>query len=181
MGRSVVKLLVAVLSGSMVTLTSSQLPLQSLTVPAERLPRECRLAPARKSASGQPQTIGYPNLTENPWVGTDRPKLRSIRQVVDGPPYWNGPEEWSRLSDGVVEAYRAIYVVATDRVEVNVYAVRFDNPKLAARALLSKVAGAQVMAKGSTVVRVISSGDGECTKRIIAYITSLKALGHEQH
>ena len=166
------------IASSLFALGLSQSPLQSLTVPRERLPRDCRLLPVPRPKSGQPQIVGYPNLTENPWVGTDREKLRSIRQVIDGPPHAQGPDEWSRLSDNVIEGYRAIYIgAATDRVEVNVYAVRFTDSKFAAKALLTKLVGDRVIARGSTVVRVIARGNGECVKRITEYVTSLKQLG----
>jgi hypothetical protein len=161
----------------MVALSSPQLALHSLTVPVERLPPGCRLVPARTSGTGQPAIIMYPSLTDNPWVGTDRLKTRRIREVIDGPPYAADAEALSKLSDGVLEAYRAVYQAASERVQINVYAVRFNDPKLTARAFVTQLAGGRIIVRGSTVVRVLSAADGGCLRRISDYIASLQGLG----
>jgi len=109
-----------------------QIALSDLTVPAERRPADCGLADQLEAAiTGRPKP--------NPWIGTDRSILASLRQKVDGVPRTLLPdlppmprEEPGRrlqLADGVEEGYAATYEWAVPasatRVVVFVRAVRF--------------------------------------------------------
>lgn len=89
--------------------------------------------PVNPNATGAARFVMSPGVRENPWIGTRRPTLATLRQVIDGPagPTYglSGPALHERLADDVVEGYRARYVAADD-VRVDVYAVRFNDPTL---------------------------------------------------
>lgn len=173
------KLLSLLLVSTIGTSNVAELRLQSLTVPADRLPHGCRLAPVPKSATGKPLFVGYPNLTENPWVGADVAKVRSIRGIVDGPPYWHGPGEWSKLSDDVIEAYRAIYRAA-DGAKTDVYAVRFTDPKFTNKASLRSLAdGVPVIVRGTVVISLSGARRSVCFRAVTDYITSIEGLDRD--
>jgi hypothetical protein len=70
-------------------------------------------------ATGAARFVMSPGVRENPWVGTRRPTLAILRQIVDGPggPRYglSGPALHDRLADDVVEGYRARYVASDGR------------------------------------------------------------------
>lgn len=158
----------------------------SLTVPVNRLPRGCHLAPVPTSSTGKPQVVAYPNLTENPWIGghSETEKLRDasaptrverVRQVIDGPPYSTGSVHNARLAEEVVGAYRALYVAA-DGMKVDVYAIQFTDPKLAGKAGLRPLKdGVRVVVRGTLVVRILGGVGGSCFQAVTDHMTSLKA------
>ena len=111
--------------------------MQDLTVPAERLPAGCVLAPgSTKGLDGnRVQTRNWTGLRipTNPWAGADTSLVASIRERMDGPtPVPDGPPlsptEAARFrlhfADGVEEAYAAIYEQSEAELIV-VYAARF--------------------------------------------------------
>jgi hypothetical protein len=116
--------------------------LAALTVPAERLPSGCRLQPVDPKATGAARFVMYPGVRENPWIGTRRPTLANLRRMIDGPtgPTYglSGPALHERLADDVVEGYRARYIAA-DEAQVDVYAVRFNDPALIRAAVMNRL------------------------------------------
>jgi hypothetical protein len=113
--------------------------MQVLTVPAERLPAACTLSPA-PSIRVDDSTVRsglWAEFPTNPWIGTDRRLIVSIRQMIDGPySVPDGPpldpkpttRYLSQLADGVEEAYGAVYA-QSDAGLITVRALRFAPPK----------------------------------------------------
>src|SRR5687768_15642469 len=124
MSGTIPPLAIAVLLTSAVQ-TQTNTTLQQLTVPAERLPAGCTLSPApAQSIDGQHVRgglwAGLP-ISRNPWVGTDRQIIASIRERVDppselpdGPPLSRAELARARLrlADGVEAGYAAVYLDA---------------------------------------------------------------------
>lgn len=131
-------MIVAIIS-AMGARVASQLPvrLESLTFPSERLPSGCMLSPSpTAAAAGNRIREGlWDNLpiTTNPWVGTDRSIIATIRERVEGPvvAFPDGPplsrSELSRfrlaLADGVEEGYAAVYTFESRLIVA--YGLRF--------------------------------------------------------
>lgn len=118
----------------------ADLPLDSLTVPADRLTEECRLSHSRSMSIDATLVrsglwAGLP-ITSNPWKGNDPVPAAAIREridpamVPDGPPLSVTEAARFRLrqADDVVEAYAAIYAL-TDSGLVTVYAVTLKNAR----------------------------------------------------
>ena len=151
-------------------------PMESLTVPPQRLPSGCRLAPLL-GANGEP-FVAYPGVRQNPWVGTGT-AATSIRQIVDGPPLNSddpaGPARFTRSAIGVVEAYRAVYMAA-DRSQVDVYAVRFNDAALTVRASMSRLGeqSRRVHVVGATAVVLLPGIGGDCYRAVADYIASIR-------
>jgi hypothetical protein len=127
---------IAFLSGTAPSFRPQLVKMLELTVPAERLPAGCVLSTndtARRDGtrvrSRNWAGLGIPS---NPWAGTDRPLVASIRQRMeptvtpDGPPPSRSDAASFRLhfADGVEEAYAAIYEQSETELIV-VYASRF--------------------------------------------------------
>ena len=77
------RLILAALVGTVLvpSTTHQDQELSRLTVPAERLPKGCRLAPPlQPEESGRPRT-DYPPLGPNPWVGHSPGGQTCIRRV----------------------------------------------------------------------------------------------------
>jgi hypothetical protein len=120
----------------------SDLSLDALTLPSNRLGTECRLAPAAtaKVAPGQPLSTGrWAGLpvSSNPWRGDDESTVAAIRARIDRPPTTPDPPGLSRVelarfrlqwARGIEEAYAAIYDTAGGD-PVTVYALRFSDPR----------------------------------------------------
>jgi len=112
--------------------------INDLTVPPDRLPAGCTLSPSDSVRLDGNRIrgglwAGLP-ITSNPWTGTDRPIVASIRERMGGPPLEpDGPPldrpAASRyrllLADGVEEVYAAIYLMQSDSTPIVVYASRF--------------------------------------------------------
>jgi hypothetical protein len=162
------------------TSVQAQLRLQALTVPPEHLPKGCALAPVPTSPNGEKLVFASPNLRTNPWVGTDRSKAAIIREVVDGPPRNTdpppGPAGFAKEAENVIESYRAVYVGA-DASRIDVYAVRFDDPKWTGRALMSRVVeGVQrrIIVHETLAVAVLPGEGGDCFRAVVDYIASVR-------
>jgi hypothetical protein len=161
--------------------------LRDLTLPAERLPGGCALSPAPSvHLDGSRVRSGlWAEFPTNPWIGTDRRLMASIREMVDGPvAVPDGPplgaKELSRylvqLADGVEEAYGAVYM-QSDANLISVRAIRFapgEKPWASAHSSDTRVPrnpGMIRVAIGPIVA--IVTGDGECFQAVGAYLKSL--------
>ena len=148
----------------------------SLTVPRQSLPAGCQLAPLVDPRTKRPFAT-YPGVRQNPWVGTGI-EAALVRDFVDGPLLNSDePQRAKRLKEklnGLVEAYRAVYLDSNNR-KVDVFAVRYDDPGLASKALLSRLGNAprKIIVIKSTAVVVMSERGGDCAEAVEKYITSL--------
>jgi len=161
--------------------------LQDLTIPNDRLPAWCALAPA--DAARQPGGrihrglwAGLP-ITTNPWTGRDRRVIASIRERVDPPPtVTDAPltraeasRYFLRLADGVEEGYAAVYAQDGSNDSIVVSALRFaatENP-------FYSLADAKAFYRPTTrieigrIVAVVTGGGGECFQALETYLKSL--------
>jgi len=107
---------VALAAGASQTAPPRVLSMRDLTLPAERLPVGCALSPAPSvHLDGSRVRYGlWSGFPANPWIGTDRRLMASIRELVDGlatipdgPPLdaKELPRYLGQLADGVEEAY----------------------------------------------------------------------------
>jgi len=163
-------------------------PMHELTVPADRLPAGCALSPAQSvRLDGNQMRSGlWAEFPSNPWAGTERRLIISIRQIIegpakvpDGPP--PGSKELSRylgqLADGVEEAYGAVYLDADENLIV-VRALRFAS--IETPVTTGEFSGAEVTASPATlrvpigsIVAVVNGYQGACRRAIEAYLKSL--------
>jgi hypothetical protein len=170
------------------TVPSRPVTLSDLTVPNDRLPAGCRLVPSPTVFLGGNRIQGglWANLpiSTNPWVGTDRQTIASIRERVEGPVVVpDGPPppapELSRyrlsLADGVNEAYAAIYTQAGSTLPVIVYGFRFSSgrqPFSFSDTIGSDVSNAVRMQIGP-ITTVIDVNDDACSHAVEGYLKSL--------
>ena len=111
--------------------------MQDLTVPENQLPTGCRLKVIDSSRRGPIIRMSAQpfSIAGNPWTGTDRRILATLRQhldgygmvrLPDGPPLTNSEASAMLLkfADGVEEGYVATYT-QTDSRDLSVWAVRF--------------------------------------------------------
>jgi hypothetical protein len=141
------KIVAVLLVGSIAGWSPLQSPpdegLARLTVPAQRLPKDCRLEPVGKDERGQPSILMGPGrLDVNPWIGWRQPTVALIRESVEAryDPEYRGPEGLRRLAEGTIDGYIAQYITS-DGGKILVYAVRFDDPSLTARAATMRLDG----------------------------------------
>jgi hypothetical protein len=157
--------------------------MESLTVPARSLPAGCRLRPLIR-ADGRP-FVAYPGVRENPWRGSGR-IAAIIAEFVNGPRLKSDEtsrlDRLVRLESEVSEAYRAVYVAADDS-EVNVYAVRFKDPKYAIPASLSRLSdrSGRVIVHGTTAVWLLPSRDERCLRAVTEHIASIVQPAHDSN
>lgn len=162
--------------------------MQDLTVPKERLPAGCALSPADSVALEGNRVqgglwTGLP-ITTNPWAGTDRRAVASIRERMEGPAMLpDGPpltaREFSRyrlqLADPVKEAYAAIYK-QSEPEPILVYALWFLSTERPADRSSdtppSKNPRVIRMAIGP-IVTVVHGDGGHCFQAVGAYLKSL--------
>ncbi len=166
-----------------------------LTVPASRLPADCRLrtaSPKPQAPAGSPVVVTIVSETaadpmpSNPWYGQDRHVAAAIRRIIDGSPKeLDGPPLDAdaakafalRWAENVIEAYGATYRSGDGR-SVAVYAIRFNDEQLA-RPLpppgtTPVVRGTSTrIVSGSTVVLVVGGPRSNCFDSIIHHIRSL--------
>jgi hypothetical protein len=157
--------------------------INDLMVPPDRLPAGCTLSPSDSvhldgSRVGGGLWAGLP-ITSNPWTGTDRSIVASIRERMGGPPLEpDGPPldrpAASRyrllLADGVEEAYAAIYSTQSDSTPIVVYASRFT--PTARPFYRSRPAPNHRVEIGPFDV-VVSGDGGQCFQAVEAYLKSL--------
>lgn len=171
-------------------------PLETLTVPADRLPEACSLpvvGERGRAASTAPLPDGRvsvftrrfpPGVDSNPWVGSDRRAIVSIRRRMEAArplpdlpattPEANARYQ-SRLADGVDEAYVAFYETGGTR-SVTVLAVRFTERS---EALRTTGLGPSVWAGQATRIRIgdiavtVDGESGPCRTAIETYLRSL--------
>lgn len=183
-----------ILTISVVTLAgASQTPARSismrdLTVPAERLPVGCALAPTptMRLDGGRVRGGLWAEFPTNPWSGSDRRLTASIRQRVDGPlTIADGPpldasalsRYLGQLADGIEEAYGAVYMQsATDLITVR--AVRFAPNERAATGFPSDTTPVSAnppllrVAIGP-IVAIVNGSDGPCFRVVSTHLKSL--------
>ena len=160
---------------------------RDLTVPAERLPIACTLSPAPSVQldGGRVRSGLRAGFPTNPWIGTDRRLVASIRELVDGPAAVpDGPpldaKQLSRylgqLADGVEEAYGAVYM-QSDAELITVRAVKFapgEKPPTTRYASDRRVAGTPALIRVAIgPIVAIVTGDGDCFQAVGAYLQSL--------
>jgi hypothetical protein len=164
--------------------------LQELSVPHERLPAGCAVSPSdtvrvdgNRVQSGL--WAGLP-IDTNPWIGTDRHVIATIRERMDGPVLTaDGPPPTARqlsqyrlqLADGVEEAYAAVYGQAEPGQQpIAVYGLRFSGAEGAVdRASLRRASeNPRVIRLAIGPVFVVLHGDGgQCFQAVGAYMKSL--------
>ena len=174
--------------------------LPDLTVPPDRLPDGCGLKaiePAHQEVIG-PSKLGGRTIrvtpatrsmqpegvTANPWTGTDRNILASLRQRVDGygmvrwpdaPPLTRREQSvlLQQFADGVEEGYAATYA-QSGRADVGVHAVRFTVPTPEPFTSFMKSRPQNTVRLNVGLVRIAFYGDdGPCSRAIETYLTSL--------
>jgi hypothetical protein len=166
--------------------------LSTLTVPATALPGGCALKqptpePAPITRAGVTVIQGAPlsPFPTNPWSGSDRRIVTTVREAMDGPPRMpDGPPLDARdaaafelkLAYNVLEAYHAAYASA-DGSQTEVFAVTFNDPNLAKAEPISATMTLSPersrFVRGSTVV-VVSGRRSDCFRAVNAYARSLK-------
>jgi hypothetical protein len=162
--------------------------MQELTVPAERLPAGCVLSPApwRAVDGGRVRMNLWAEFPTNPWIGTERTLIVSIREMVDGPPVLPdgpplGPKQLSRylsqLADGVEEAYGAVYLQSEADV-IRVRALRFaptEKPAGSARLNDTSVSRNPAMLRIAIgpIVASVTGIRGECFRVVGEHLKSL--------
>ena len=165
--------------------------LQELTVPGDRLPAGCVLAPADSTRVDGNRVRGRGwwsiglRIPTNPWTGTDRRIVASISQWVHGPilapdgPPLSAPDlarYRSRLADGVAEAYAATYIQSESEVAV-VYAAKFSSieqqpdDRLSGRRASTDPRVIRVTT--GSIVAVVFGDGGRCFQAVGAHLKSL--------
>jgi hypothetical protein len=168
------------------TITSSgqfEFRLNALTVPPAELPGGCRLKPVPPPQAGQPRFVMWPGVHENPWIAPDPGPGAVIRDRIEGevvPSDWpNTPADYRiSLRKGFRETYRAVYL-STDTSkrasEVDVSAILYDDPKLAARATLAPLVPGQAprIVRGA-MAALVSGPNGDCFRAVARHISRLR-------
>jgi hypothetical protein len=156
--------------------------MQNLTVPKTALPTGCGLSPAvidRNRVTGG-LWAGLP-VSTNPWTGTARSIVASIRARMDGlPPGPDAPpldrNAASRyrlqLADGVEEAYAAVYRMQSDPQLVVVLALRFAATEKPFYPLSNRRTSEHRVVIGQ-LHAVVSGDGGECSQAVERYLKSL--------
>jgi hypothetical protein len=159
--------------------TSPSPALQTLSVPAERLPDGCALAPAAadRLRVGLSQNV---TIDANPWTGTSRQVIAAMRERMEGSPTVpDGPPLDRRasalyllhLADDVDEGYAAFYV-QSGAPDVVVYALKFVPGIKPPTSMKAHPSATVRIALGPVVAMVFGDG-GRCFEAVAAYVTSL--------
>jgi len=165
----------------------SRVALQDLTVPKNNLPIGCGLSPTASVVDGDKVHGGMwagLEIPTNPWTGTDRQIIASIRERMGGAPLVpdaplsNGERARYRLrlADGIEDAYAAIYTRNSDSALVVVYALRpaSNGEPFAANAL--RRSQHQMTAIGiGPITAAVTGNAGACSQSIEAHLRSLAA------
>jgi hypothetical protein len=158
--------------------------MQNLTVPKTALPTGCGLAPAPSVVDGNRVTGGFwagLPISTNPWTGTARPVIASIRERMDGGLVWpDGPpldrnaaaRYRLQLADGVEEAYAAIYTMQSDTNLIVVLALRFAPTEKPFYPLSNRLTSDHRVEIGQ-VHAVVSGNGGQCSQAVETYLKSL--------
>jgi hypothetical protein len=157
-------------------------PIEMLTVPPDRLPLGCALSPSATANVGN-QIVGglWASLpiTSNPWTGTDRRIIATIRERIEGPqPGPSAPLSRSEaarfrlaLADGVEEAYAAVYMFQSQVIAL--YGVRYAaTAKGAGFPTKPRLTGVKI----GSVVAYIDGNANACSKAIEAHLAVLAQL-----
>lgn len=170
------------------------LSLGSLTPPLSTLPSGCvLLAPEAKPPSAA-TLIGVPSpkFPNNPWSGREVGLVAAIREAVDGPVKLAEsvpdriPDAYARaMAQGVLEAYRAVYV-AVDGNPIVVLAIMYADrsaarataagvPKEALTATRSSTLKGRLV-RGSTVIEVhtLTSAPNSCADAVSSFVAAFK-------
>jgi hypothetical protein len=179
----IVAMSIALAPGVIQSVLPHPVSMNDLTVPQDRLPAGCTLSPT-DSVHLDGNRIrgglwaGLP-IPSNPWTGTDRPIIASIRERMDGPPVQpDGPPLDRRaassyrllLADGVEEAYAAIYLMQSDPTLIVVYASRFAATR---RPFYHSRAASNHRFEIGSIDAVVSGDGGQCSLAVEAYLKSL--------
>jgi hypothetical protein len=163
--------------------------MQELTVPADRLPAGCMLSPApSRAVDGGHVRVGglWAEFPANPWIGTDRKLIVSIRELIDGPAVLPdgpplGPKQLSRylsqLADGVEEAYGVVYL-QSEADKITVRALRFaptEKPAGSARFNDTRMSRNPTMLRIEIgpIVAAVTGARGACFQVVAMYLKSL--------
>jgi hypothetical protein len=177
---------VAVLSASGLAQNNPRsLTLDSLTVPQHRLPPACRSAPAPSESIGSNRIrgglwSGLP-ISTNPWTGTDRRLIATIRERIDPPLTPDGPplsgQEAARyslqLADGIDEGYAAFYT-QSDSEHIAVYALRFRDGGRNGDPLTTSRRFYPTRIELGRIVAWVSGSVGPCLQAVEAHVRSLR-------
>jgi hypothetical protein len=168
----------------------SAITLHALTVPQNRLPVGCTLSPSatvRLDGSRVQGGLwaGLP-IDRNPWIGTHRRVIATVRERMDGSPRTpDGPpltgSQLSQfrlhLADGVDEGYAAIYRQPGSGQElIAVYGLRFPSGggPLESSPARRGSENPRILRVPIGPIAVVVHGDGgECFQVIGAYLKSL--------
>jgi hypothetical protein len=175
---------VAMTAGAFQTLPPRPVMMRDLTVPVERLPAGCALASTPSvPVDGNRIRFGlWAGFPTNPWIGTDRQQVISIREFIDPPTRAlpDGPPPDARalaryreqFANGVEEAYGAVYMQA-DADVVTVRGIRFA-PGKQTSALGTGVSrnAERIRVEIGSIVAVVT-GNGACFQTVGAYLKSL--------
>jgi hypothetical protein len=179
---------IAIPSGAAQSSPPRVVTMQELTVPAEGLPTGCVLSPGGtvRLDGNKVRMRSWAGLRipSNPWAGTDRPLVASIRERMeptvtpDGPPPSRSEAASFRLhfADGVEEAYAAIYEQSETELIV-VYASRFASSEKAveSRSYSGWSNNPRVIRVAmGPIVAMIQGNAGACFDAVGAHLRSLE-------
>jgi hypothetical protein len=175
----------AIAAALLQTTPSRTITMRDLTVPAERLPAGCALSAAPSVRDGNRVTSGlWAGFPANPWIGTDRQLLASIRELMEGPaPMPDGPPLDTRqlagyrlqLADGVEEGYGAVYKHSDSVLLTTVHAARFapgQQPSARRDFGHPRRSRNPAMITIGPIVALVS-GDGACFQAVANHLKSL--------
>ena len=158
-----------VLSISTIAIQPKPVTMQELTVPPDRLTEGCRLKAADHTV-----------MKTNPWIGSDRQMLATLRQHIDGqwlrvpdapPTLADAAALRAQLTKGIEEGYSAVY--AQSRApDLRVEAVRFTTPQEQTDFYERRL---NVMRINIGTIQLVLFGDqGPCSTAIETYLNGLR-------
>jgi hypothetical protein len=155
--------------------------LRDLTVPPDRLPPGCQLAPPPTTAGGNQGAAWWAGLPlpSNPWSGTDQALIVTIRARMGGALQASGPPLDPRAprpslppAADVEEAYAAVYLQSASE-SIAVYATRTAStgkpPQLETAPRVQRVPRIAI----GPITAVVSGQRDECSFAIESYLRSL--------
>jgi hypothetical protein len=160
----------------------SNIDLAALTVPAQGLPKDCRLEEAAARKPGEPR-VRRPLLAPvNPWIGRDGRMLVALRKHIDGgfmipdapPPSPAEVADMERhwIAD-IVEGYYAAYTLGENQ-RVEVAALKFRDATLVPRprgfAAVPERPGTRRLVRGPVLIDLRASQPTECAQAVAAHV-----------